>query len=309
MRTATRRKAFAGPLYPELEISMELTPQTYRYRVVDVFTEHPLEGNPLAVFPDARGLDTSTMQRIAKELNLSETVFVLPSNRSDCIAHLRIFTPAREMPFAGHPTVGASYVLLDEGAAPRNDFLLEELIGPIPIRIEGGSRPLIWLRTPPVEEGRTVDRDICARALGLSPSDLANIPPQILSAGNPNLYIALKDIAAVDRAWLSSVESLKAEPGELLCVFVFTRTPEGVYSRMFAPEHGVIEDPATGSATGPLAAYLMKHGLVSTEPGTRFISEQGTKMGRRSILHVYINGESIEVGGCVTPLVEATMRL
>jgi trans-2,3-dihydro-3-hydroxyanthranilate isomerase len=78
---------------------------------------------------------------------------------------------------------------------------------------------------------------------------------------------------------------------------------------MFAPEHGVIEDPATGSATGPLAAYLMKHGLVSTEPGTRFISEQGTKMGRRSILHVYINGESIEVGGCVTPLVEATMRL
>ena len=101
---------------------MELAPQTYRYRVVDVFTEHPLEGNPLAVFPDARGLDASTMQRIAKELNLSETVFVLPSTRCDCIAHLRIFTPAREMPFAGHPTVGASYVLLDEGAAPRNDL-------------------------------------------------------------------------------------------------------------------------------------------------------------------------------------------
>jgi trans-2,3-dihydro-3-hydroxyanthranilate isomerase len=287
---------------------MESAQRTYRYRVVDVFTEHPLEGNPLAVFPDARGLDASTMQRIAKELNLSETVFVLPSTRSDCIAHLRIFTPAREMSFAGHPTVGASYVLLDAGAAPRNNFLLEELIGPIRIRVEIGLRPLIWLRTPPVEEGRTVDPDRCARALGLSPSDLASIPPQILSAGNPNLYIALKDSAAVDRAWLSSVESLKAEPGELLCVFVFSRTPEGVYSRMFAPEHGVVEDPATGSATGPLAVYLMKHGLISDKPGTRFASEQGTKMGRRSILHVHIDDKSIEVGGYVTPLVEATMR-
>jgi trans-2,3-dihydro-3-hydroxyanthranilate isomerase len=91
--------------------------KVYRYRVVDVFTEYPLEGNPLAVFPDARDLDAPTMQRIAKELNLSETVFVLPSTRSDCTARLRIFTPAREMPFAGHPTIGASYVLRDEGLA------------------------------------------------------------------------------------------------------------------------------------------------------------------------------------------------
>jgi trans-2,3-dihydro-3-hydroxyanthranilate isomerase len=287
---------------------MESAPRTYRYRVVDVFTERPLEGNPLAVFPDARGLDASTMQRIAKELNLSETAFVLPSTRSDCIAHLRIFTPAREMPFAGHPTIGAGYVLLDEGVAPAADFLLEELIGPIPIRVEPGLRPLIWLRTPPVQEGRTVDPDICARALGLAPGDLGSIPPQILSAGNPCLYIALKDIAAVDRAWLTSVESLKAEPGELLCVFVFAPTSEGVYSRMFAPEHGVVEDPATGSVTGPLAAHLLKHGVISDKPGTRFVSEQGTKMGRRSILHVHINGESIEVGGYVTPLIEATMR-
>jgi trans-2,3-dihydro-3-hydroxyanthranilate isomerase len=280
----------------------------YRYRVVDVFTEYPLEGNPLAVFPDARDLDAPTMQRIAKELNLSETVFVLPSTRSDCTARLRIFAPAREMPFAGHPTIGASYVLRDEGLAPLDDFLLEELIAPVPIRIEPGARPLIWLRTPSVVEGRTVDPKICAQSLGLSPSDLLNVPPQILSAGNPHLYIALKDMAAVDRAWLSSLRPLKAEPAELLCVFIFAPAPEGVYSRMFAPEHGVVEDPATGSATGPLAAFLMKHGLVSDKPGTRFISEQGTKMGRRSFLHVQINDESIDVGGYVTPLVEATMR-
>ena len=278
----------------------------YRYRVVDVFTENPLEGNPLAVFPQARNLDESTMQRIAKELNLSETAFVLPS--ADCSARVRIFTPARELPFAGHPTIGASYVLLDEGAAPVDNFLLEELVGPISIRVEQGVRPLIWLRTPPVEEGRKVDPNICARSLGLPASDLGNIPPQILSAGNPHLYIAVKDKATVDRAWLRSLEPLKAEPNELLGVFVFATTPEGVYSRMFAPEHGVVEDPATGSATGPLAVYLMKHGLVSGNSGTRFVSEQGTKMGRRSILHVQISGESIEVGGYVTPLVEATMR-
>jgi trans-2,3-dihydro-3-hydroxyanthranilate isomerase len=287
---------------------MESVPRTYRYRVVDVFTEHPLEGNPLAVFPDARGLDASTMQRIAKELNLSETVFVLQSSRSDCVAQLRIFTPAREMPFAGHPTIGASYALLDQGVARGDEFLLEELIGPIHIRVDPGLRPLIWFRTPPVKEGRTVHPDICAQALGLSPSDLAGIPPQILSAGNPLVYIALKDVAAVDHAWLSSVESLKVEPGELLCVFVFARTPEGIYSRMFAPEHRVVEDPATGSAAGPLAIYLLKHGMISDRPGTQFTNEQGAKMGRRSILHVRVNEDSIEVGGYVTPLVEATMR-
>jgi trans-2,3-dihydro-3-hydroxyanthranilate isomerase len=282
--------------------------KAHRYRVVDVFTERPLEGNPLAVFPDARDLDESTMQRIAKELNLSETAFVLPSTRSDCAARVRIFTPAREMPFAGHPTVGTSYVLFDEGVALPDRFLLEELIGSIPIRIEQGARPLIWLQTPPVVEEREVDPNICAESLGLSPSDLLDIAPQILSAGNPHLYIAVKDVATVDRARLSKLGSLKAEPNELLCIFVFAPTAEGAYSRMFAPEHGVMEDPATGSATGPLAAYLIKHGLASNKPGTRLVSEQGTKMGRRSILHMHINDEGIEVGGYVTPLVEATMR-
>jgi trans-2,3-dihydro-3-hydroxyanthranilate isomerase len=285
-----------------------MRPRAYRYRVVDVFTEHPLEGNPLAVFPEARDLDAATMQRIARELNLSETVFLLPSNRSDCVARVRIFTPMREMPFAGHPTVGASFVLLDEGVALVDRFLLEESIGPIPIRVEQKERPLIWLQSPPVVEGREVDPTLCAQFLGLSPSDLLNVTPQILSVGNPNVYIAVKDPATVDRAWLSAVSPLKAEPTELLCVFVFAPTPEGAYSRMFAPEHGVVEDPATGSAMGPLAAYLMKHGLISSKPGARFVSEQGTKMGRRSFLHVQVEDEQIEVGGYVTPLVEATMR-
>jgi trans-2,3-dihydro-3-hydroxyanthranilate isomerase len=282
--------------------------RTYRYRVVDVFTERPLEGNPLAVFPDARDLDESTMQRIAKELSLSETAFALPPTRPGCVAKVRIFTPVREMLFAGHPTIGTSYVLLDEGVAAQDRFTLEELIGPIPIRVEHDERPLIWLRTPPIAEDQEVDRIACAHFLGLSPNDLWEIPPQVLRVGLPVLYIAVKDKGSVDRAMVSSLEPVRAGLSEPLGVFVFTPTAEGAYSRFFAPEHGVAEDPATGSATGPLAAYLLKHRLISDQPGTRFVSEQGAKMGRRSILHVHLGYDGIEVGGYVTPLVEAAMR-
>jgi trans-2,3-dihydro-3-hydroxyanthranilate isomerase len=283
----------------------------HRYRIVDVFTRNPLEGNPLAVFPNGSSIDDATMQKIAKELNLSETVFLLPPTRPGCVARARIFTPVREMLFAGHPTVGASFVLLEEGIVPKDSerFALDEKVGPVPIRIEAGDRPLIWLTTPPIEEKQMYDRATCAQSLGLALSDLLDVPPQLLTAGNPNIYVPLKDRAAVDRAWLDSAGMALLNPGtqEPLCVFVFTPVPEGAYSRMFAPEYGIAEDPATGSATGPLAKYMMNHGLVSKK---RFVSEQGTKMGRRSLLHVEIQPDgSIDVGGYVTPLVEATMTL
>jgi trans-2,3-dihydro-3-hydroxyanthranilate isomerase len=286
--------------------------------VVDVFTERPLEGNALAVFPDASGIDELTMQKIARELNLSETTFVVPATRAGCAVRVRIFTPTREMTFAGHPTVGTSFVLLDEGIVPAGTehFALDEKVGAVPIRLErGGARPLIWLRTPPIQEDRTFDRAVCAEALGLANSDLLEIAPQLLSAGNPTLFIALKNKEAVDRAWLdlSRYDALKGNYSEPICIFVFAPTAEGAYSRMFAPGHGVTEDPATGSSTGPLAAFLIKHGLVSGLAGSRFVSEQGTKMKRRSILHVQINGEQgregIDVGGYVVPVAEATMTL
>jgi trans-2,3-dihydro-3-hydroxyanthranilate isomerase len=290
----------------------------YRYRVVDVFTETALEGNPLAVFPDASGIDDGTMQKIARELNLSETVFVVPATRGDCAARIRIFTSTMEMLFAGHPTVGASFVLLDEGLVPKEPghFLLEEKVGPVAIRVEPGDRPLIWLKTPPIKFGKTYDRAVCARALGLEPADLLEIaPPQLVSAGNPLIFIAARDKGAVDRAWLdmSGLRSIQPAGEGAVCVFVFAPTVDGAYSRMFAPEHGVVEDPATGSATGPLAAFMLRNGLTPRDKGSRFISEQGSKMGRRSLLHVLIHGENgedgIEVGGYVTPLVEATMTL
>ena len=291
-------------------------PHTYHYRVVDVFTRQPLEGNPLAVFPQPAGLDDRTMQRIARELNLSETVFIFPATRDDCAAAVRIFTPTREIPFAGHPTVGASFIMLQEGIVPEQTghFALEEKVGRVPVRVERGDRPLIWLTTPPIAEGRTFDRGLCARILGFDESDLLDCAPQFLSAGNPTIFVALRNRDAVDRAALAAggIASLEGPNAEPACLFVFAPVAEGAYSRMFAPEYGVIEDPATGSSTGPLAAYMIRHGLASGAAGTRFVSEQGTKMGRRSLLHVQIHGDrgvdGIEVGGYVTPLARGEME-
>jgi trans-2,3-dihydro-3-hydroxyanthranilate isomerase len=296
---------------------MATNQRSLRYRVVDVFTRQALEGNALAVFPDGSGLDSVTMQRIAKELNLSETVFVLPASQADCAACLRIFTPNKELIFAGHPTIGTSFVLLDERMVPEGTehFILEEGVGPVAIRVESSDRPLIWLTTPAITTGNTYDPEVCAAALGLSRSDLLDVTPQVLSAGNPTLFVALQDEETVDRAWLdtSGYKALQRLHDESMCVFVFAPVPDGAYSRMFAPEYGIAEDPATGSSTGPLAAFMMQHKLVPETSGTRFISEQGTKMGRRSILHVHIFGErgvdGIAVGGYVTPLSDALMTL
>lgn len=294
-----------------------MTQRSYRYRVVDVFAETPLEGNPLAVFPDALGLEDVTMQRIARELNLSETTFVFPPRRAESAAKVRIFSPAKEMIFAGHPTIGTSFVLWDEGVVARDvvHFVLEEEVGPVPIRIEAGQRPLIWLRTPPIKYGKTYSRAACAEALGLRVEDLLDLTPQLVNAGNPTILVAARNPAVVDRTSLSlsGLHTIRGGGNESACVFVFALTAKGVYSRMFAPEYGIPEDPATGSSTGPLASFMVCHGLLSGVSGQRFVSEQGTKMGRRSCLHVCMHGDrgvdGIDVGGYVTPIVEATMTL
>jgi trans-2,3-dihydro-3-hydroxyanthranilate isomerase len=297
--------------------STTLESTTLRYRVVDVFTKRQLEGNALAVFPDAAAIDGTTMQRIARELNLAETVFVLPPTRSDCVAKVRIFTPLKEMLFAGHPTIGTAFVLLDEGLVQTGSggFVLEEKIGPVPVRVEMGEEPMLWIESPPIKEGREYDSDLCSNVLGLKANELLDIPPKLLNAGNPTVFVALRNKDAVDRAWLdlAGAKQLRGLDREPFCTFVFTPTPEGAYSRMFAPEYGVPEDPATGSSTGLLAAYMMRHGLFSNSDGARFVSEQGTKMGRRSYLHVLVRGENgidgIEIGGHVTPVASASMHI
>jgi trans-2,3-dihydro-3-hydroxyanthranilate isomerase len=221
------------------------------------------------------------------------------------------------MIFAGHPTVGTASTLIAEGIIPGNTehFVLQEKVGPVSIRVELGQSPLTWLRTPSIEYGRRYDRALCAAVLGLDEEDLLNMAPQLVSAGNPTILIPLKDKHAVDRACLElhGLQTLKGFDREPVCVFIFAPTNDGAYSRKFAPEYEVPEDPATGSSTGPLASFMMRHGLVSGAPNSRFVSEQGTKMGRRSLLYVHIVGrngtEAIEVGGYVTPVAKATMRL
>jgi len=252
------------------------------------------------------------MQRIAREFNLSETTFVFPPSGPLTVAHVRIFTPTMEMAFAGHPTIGTAWVLRDEQRIPITErFAFEEQVGPVPIRADADG--MLWLTTPPITFGRVYKRAACARTLGLRDDDLlATVPPQFVSAGNPTVFIAVTDPAAVDRAKTerSLVAALHGSDEDPTCLFVFAATPRGAYSRMFAPELGVVEDPATGSATGPLAAYMMRHHLVDHRDGTRFVSEQGVRMGRPSALYVRVNGnygeDGIDVGGTVAPFGEGT---
>jgi trans-2,3-dihydro-3-hydroxyanthranilate isomerase len=283
----------------------------FAYHLVDVFTTTPFEGNPLAVFPDATGLDARTMQALARELNLSETTFIVPGEGKNGATRVRIFTPRAELPFAGHPTIGAAYVIRRLGLVPARarELTLDENIGPVRVRVDEGDDPMLWLTTPPLQELGAVPQAACAAAVSLSESELV-APCEIFSAGNPTLFIAVRDAETVDRAAADPAalaRLLRAAAAPVL-VFVFAPRASGAYSRMFAPHLGVAEDPATGSATGPLAAFMMKRGLVSRADGTRFVSEQGRAMGRRSFLHVAIHGEGgrdgVEVGGNVRHLAE-----
>jgi trans-2,3-dihydro-3-hydroxyanthranilate isomerase len=279
----------------------------YTYHVTDVFTQTRFAGNMLAVFPDAAGLTPGQMQAIARELNLSETTFVFPPERGR-LARVRIFTPDRELPFAGHPTIGTAFVLatLDRIAADVDRFAFEEGIGDVEVRIERRADPFVaWLQTPPISFGRTLDRAAVAEMLGLREDDfLPELPTQIVSAGNPFLYAALRDRETVDRAHLAPGALARLAPNERATgVFFFTPTPATFYSRMLAPEAGVSEDPATGSATGPLGAYLARYGLIPLRDGQTFTNEQGVAMKRRSliagVLHVDERGElaRVDIGG------------
>jgi trans-2,3-dihydro-3-hydroxyanthranilate isomerase len=289
----------------------------YRFAHVDVFTTTPFEGNPLAVFPDAEGLDDATMQRIARELNLSETAFVFAPRGPHAVAALRIFTPAFEVPFAGHPTLGTAFVLWKSGMISREhlSFTFEEGVGPVAVRIEPGDEFMAWLTTPRVSFGeRFADGAAVAAALGLAPQDLLDgVPVQVVTAGTPFVYVALRDRAAVDGASLDA-RAIRSVCGDHAAsgIYVFALHGQGVHSRMFAPEFGIIEDPATGGATGPLAAFTFEHGLIVPRDGLRFVCEQGTAMGRRSILQVLVSGRGpdwkIEVGGSAVGVIDATLQ-
>ena len=316
-----------------------MAPRELRFVQVDVFTERVFGGNPLAVVFEAAGLSDAEMQAIAREMNCSETTFLLPPTRSDCAARVRIFTPAREVPFAGHPTIWTAWVLATEKLLPDNcrRFNLEEGIGPVEVTLEGEpARPsFLWMRHGEARFGpELTNRESFAGALGLAESDLlAGAPIRTGSTGNTFLYIPLRGREVVDRARLD-VPALLAAQGEgpNLGVFVFAPDPDPnagagrgaaagepseykVYSRMFAPHtSGVPEDPATGSASGPLGAYLVERGLAAPADTVDIVSEQGTRMGRPSFIRIRVGMTAgrvseILVGGGVVPVIEGRLRV
>jgi len=297
----------------------------YRLRWVDVFTERALAGNPLAVVLEADGLSQAQMQAIARETNLSETTFVLPPQKREHGAKVRIFTPYAELPFAGHPTVGTGWVLLDEGLVGSDaaGFTLEEGVGPVAVRVDrGGGVVVLWMSHPPVKFGEVIgERVDMAAALGLTVGDLLpEVPIQVVSTGLPFVYVALKDAAAADRA-VSSGEALTTvlDSHGLPPVFLFAAVGgDRLYSRMFGP-HGatrIAEDPATGSASGPVGAFAVRYGLIPRAAEVSIVSEQGTKMGRQSFINItlaYPAGaelpSQIEVGGSVVPVMTAELSV
>ena len=285
------------------------------YQRIDVFTSKPFGGNPLAVFLNVSDLTDEQMQQIAKEFNLSEVTFVFPPDKGDNHYKVRIFTPATEMPMAGHPTIGTAFALLREGmiSAP-GTVRFEEPIGVIEVTLsQVGDFLLISMQQPNPEFGDVLDdREAVAAMLSLDPADLLEEQPvQVVSCGVPFLYVPVKSLKVIRRIRprIDLWERLREEHQIPDGIFVFTMETElpgsTVHARMFAPGLGISEDPATGAASGPLGAYLVQNGLVKAGEVTSIISEQGIEMGRPSIIQIRIEREGdrivdVDVGGrCV----------
>ena len=282
------------------------TGREVRYELWDVFTLTPFTGNPLAVVPDAEGLAGEDMQRVARELNLSETSFVLPSERADVRA--RYFTPARELPMAGHPSVGTVYALEHLGRLKKDSVILtlELSVGPVRMGLERreGRLERVWMNQGVPKLGEVIEnRAGVAAALGLTTADLkANLPVQIGSAGVPFLFVPVVSLEALGRAKLNLAALSSFMDAEHRAVFLFTRFNDGadIRARMLGEALGVVEDPATGSAHGPLGAYLATHGVLSLqEGGATFVSRQGVEMGRPSRIEVSV--QAVEGSGFEDP--------
>jgi len=279
-----------------------------RYLHLDVFTSRPLEGNQLAVFPDPPDLGPEQMQAIAREMAFSETTFVYPPAGEGDV-RLRIFTPGRELPIAGHPTIGTTFALAAEGMVEpwRDRFVFELGVGPTPVSLEWieGRLAFVWMTQPlPAAGGVVEDRAAVAAALGVAGEDLVGgLPVQMLSSGVPYVYVPLRTRAAVDTVSVDRralVRCLKGAGLEELPVFVLTTDTGGgetVYTRMLGPALGITEDPATGSASGPLGAYLVLNGVVTPEGARNLISLQGVAMGRPSRVHISVDSANGTIAG------------
>jgi trans-2,3-dihydro-3-hydroxyanthranilate isomerase len=297
-----------------------------RYLHYDVFTSTPLEGNQLAVYPEPpRDIAVARMQRIAAEMNFSETTFVFPPEGKGDV-RMRIFTPGTELPLAGHPTIGTTFALAREGviARGRETFVFELGVGPIPVSLEWGERGLsfAWMTQLLPSFGVQIsDRAAFAAAIGLDLADLEDLPVEEVSCGVPFLFVPVKTRDAVDRVSIDRralARAYQQAKCEDLAVFFFTTDRTGasgdetVYSRMLAPQFGIVEDPATGGASGPLGSYLLHHEVVTAAQARAMVSLQGAAMKRPSRIHMSIDSEGdritrVRVGGESVLVAEGTL--
>ena len=280
--------------------SAELHP----YYVCDVFTAEPLEGNQLGVFTDGRPFGTAQMQRLARELNLAETVFLLPPADGGDVK-VRIFTPMTELPFAGHPVLGTAFVV---GTALGADTVtLETGAGLVPIALDRDRNRVVFGRMrQPIPSWQPYHRagDLLA-ALG---ADSSGLPVELYRNGPPHVYVQLasEELVAALRPDLAALAGLE------VAVNCFAGHGRGWKTRMFYPSAGIPEDAATGSAAGPLAIHLARHGQIRF--GEQIEIHQGTELGRPSVLYATVSGEgdridSVEVGGTAVIVAEGRFRV
>jgi trans-2,3-dihydro-3-hydroxyanthranilate isomerase len=302
--------------------------RTVRFLHLDVFTSELFGGNQLAVFPEARNVPPQLMQSIAREMAFSETTFVLPPETAETDVRVRIFTPGAELPMAGHPTIGTAYALAHEGLVGRGQerIVFGEGVGPVSVEMEWqqGRLAFAWMTQPlPTFGPPLADVAAFAAVVGLDEEDVraTALPVQEVSCGTPFVMVPIATRAAIDRA-IPDVRAMRALFERLGTsangVYLFSteagRDPANVYSRMFAPSLGISEDPATGSASGPLGAYLLRHGVITADVARHLVNLQGVKMQRPSLIHIVLDvaGATItrvRVGGTAVLAAEGTLNV
>jgi len=281
------------------------------FYLVDVFAEHRYSGNQLAVFVDAGHLTTAEMQALALEMNYSETTFILSSEMRQGGFDVRIFTPAEEVPFAGHPTLGTAFVIREHLVqTPPDEIILNLPVGSIPVTLDSNGQ-ILWMRQQTPTFSSTVKSATLSKILDVPNSSFdTRFPAQIVSTGLPFLIVPLASLAVVERASINhryypgALEELESA-SMLLFAPETKRAENDLHVRVFAESYGVPEDPATGSANGCLAAYLSRHQYFG-DPEVAIRVEQGYEIRRPSLLYLRAAGDDdrirVEVGGMVRPV-------
>ena len=301
---------------------------TRRYLHYDVFTDRRFEGNQLAVFPEAAGLGDAIMQTLAREMNFSESTFITAPEAAGTDVRMRIFTPGLELPMAGHPTIGSTFALAEIGVIPprRERWVFGLNVGPTPVELTwaGDRLSFAWMDQQRPDFRKPLDSaNAIARSIDVPPDMIPHhLPIEEISCGANYIFVPLTSRAAVDAAQPDTTrmkQLTSAFPGGRVAVFVFSTESVDpnvtVYSRMFAPGFGIVEDPATGGASGPLGSYLVKHGLVPEAPVSEMISLQGVKMGRPSRIHIRITADRtraitrVQVGGTAVRVASGELEL